>query len=129
MRMSIKILLIISFSSLLFGCQKEIELEAAIRRSNRLIIGQDIAGQITLDTIQRGSSKWKRLLEFGQSNNKGWSSSVASYNFDYWTGQGTFRLSGWKNGSSVVFTYSDSTLKTIQLTKEIPKGDLDFLIK
>jgi hypothetical protein len=114
---------------MIHACTEAVNLEKAINQSNRFVIGQFKNNQVLLDTITKGSDKWNELLDFGKNNSSGWSKSIALYNFDYWTGQGNFRLSSWKKGRLVVLTFPDSSRNIIQLTKEINEGELDFLIK
>lgn len=125
----IKLCTFLSIVFTAFACTEEVNLEKAINQSNRFVIGQFKNNQVLLDTITKGSDKWNELLDFGKNNSSGWSKSIASYNFDYWTGQGNFRLSSWTKGTLVALTYPDSSQNIIQLTKEINKGELDFLIK
>lgn len=122
-------LVVLSVFHLLLGCQEKVDLEKAIRHSNHLVIGKLSESIVSLDTIDRKDDKWTTLLEFAQKNEDGWSNSVASYTFDYWTGSGAFRLAGWRNGKLAVLSYTDKNMKTVQLTKEIDKGELDFLIE
>jgi hypothetical protein len=115
--------------SITCSCRKEIPLEKMIRSSNKFVVGHLTNNEVSLDTIYRGSKKWDQLIQFGQNNENGWTNSVVSYNFDFWAGQGIFRLSGWENGNSVVLSQTDVNRKTFQLTKEINKGELNFLIE
>jgi len=117
----------------LLSCQRDIELNEIINRNHPFILTQGIVkvepeqSDFKIDTLKINSEKWKGFINFMSNNKDNWKSTPASYISDFYIKQNEFRLLGWKDGKAVVISYKDKNGKIEQLTKEINKGELDFL--
>ncbi len=133
MKIDFKIVLILLI--FLSSCQTEIDIHNIIEESSPLILtlrtSEDDKSKMTLfqtDTIKINSEKWNKLEEFASNNISDWKSSPASYNSDFYLTQKEFRLLGWIKGNRVVIGFTDINGKSIQYSKEIKSGELDFLL-
>ncbi len=123
------IILVFVFSN----CSTDIELGDYIDKSTpfQLTINQidSTTGLTTGNTIILGvnSEKWKKIIEWGEVNKEGWKSSIASYISNVYVIQGDFRLIYTSNSRGVVIGFVDNQGNGEQYTKEIVKGELDFL--
>ena len=130
-----KYLIFILVSFILIGCSTDIELKKYIDKSApfQLNIYQTNleTGQTTMKTIELSvnSEKWKRLIEWTESNKEGWKTTPASYIADISIIQDDFRLLYWKGLNGVIIGFTNEKGKGEQYRKEIKKGELDFLIK
>jgi hypothetical protein len=134
MKIDFKIVLILLI--FLSGCQTEIDINNIIEEGSPLILtlrtSEDDTSKISffqIDTIKTNSEKWNKLEEFASNNISGWKSSPASYNSDFYLTQKEFRLLGWKKGNGVVIGFTDINGKSVQYSREIKPGELDFLIE
>lgn len=124
----------ISFIFLFFiSCSKELDIEHIVDLSSpfSLMINTTNAStgltESTSTPLQVNSLKWRKLVDWGKRNPKGWQSTRASYNGDVYVSQGNLSLIYTIGSSGVVISYQDKEGQTRQLTKRIPKGELDFL--
>lgn len=79
------------------------------------------------EVIEVNSEKWKNLVDFAKNNMNGWQSSPASHIGDIYVSQGAFRMIHTKGSDGVVIAFTDKEGNPKQYTKEIDKGELDFL--
>lgn len=123
-------LILIVFISVL-SCQNDFKLRQIINQNSPLILTQRDkkaeTGLFIIDTLKVDSKKWKEFIHFAMIDNGNWKSTPASYNSDFYIQQDNFRLLGWYNGNFVVISFTDKSGKVQQLTKEINKGELNFL--
>ena len=125
-------LFLIVFTSVL-SCQNDFKLNQIINQNSPIILTQRDkkveSGLFKIDTLKVDSNKWKEFINFAINDNGNWKTTPASYNSDFYIQQDNFRLLGWKSGNFVVVSFTDKNGKIQQLTKEINKGELDFLNK
>lgn len=79
------------------------------------------------EEIKVNSEKWTKLVDFAKNNMDGWQSIPASYIGDIYVSQGDFRLIHTKGSNGVVIEFTDKKGNPKQYSKEIDKGELDFL--
>ncbi|MEQ8238382.1 MAG: hypothetical protein RIA69_04175 [Cyclobacteriaceae bacterium] len=124
-------LLIAILSTILFGCQTDIELAELIDKNSPIILTvmpkDSHLNDLRTDTILSKSDKWNKLLQFSKTNSSNWNSTPASYIADFYIRQDNFQLMGWNDGTSVVINYIDSNGQANQLTRTIKPGELNFL--
>lgn len=77
--------------------------------------------------ISVNSDKYKKIIQWGNENTKGWKWTPASYITDISIGQDNFRLLHTFGSNGVVIGFTDKEGKPRQYTKAIKKGELDFL--
>ncbi|MCI5058916.1 MAG: hypothetical protein MRY83_22570 [Flavobacteriales bacterium] len=105
------------------ACQNErkVEIGKMILSSNEIYFGQSSNGKVILDTLAKGSRKWKKLLRFGEKNNFGWTETADPGSSDYWIGQGSFRISGWNKNDNIVVSFMNKDKGLVFYSK---KGSL-----
>ena len=130
--LGIILILFMVFSS----CQTEIDIKTIIKENSPLVLTlktnevdfvKNMLNQT--DTIKINSEKWNKLEEFASNNMNGWKTSPASYISDFYLSQEEFRLLGWTGGNAVVIGFVDLNGKSLQYSKKIKPGELDFLLK
>jgi len=125
-------LFLIVFTSVL-SCQNDFKLNQIINQNSPIILTQrdkKVESRLfKIDTLKVDSHKWKEFIDFAIKDNGNWKSTPISFDSDFYIQQDNFRLLGWKSGNFIVVSFTDKNGKIQQLTKEINKGELDFLNK
>jgi hypothetical protein len=75
-------------------------------------------------TIQINSEKYKKVIDWCKKNSNGWQSTPASFAPDIGLTQSNFRLLYFTQSDGVVIGFDAK-----QYSKQIKKGELDFLIE
>ncbi len=125
----ILILLVIVFT----GCSTDLQLGNYMDKTTpfQLTINQtDLSTGLTtgkMEELKVNSVKWSKIIEWGEKNKENWQSSIASHIGDVYLIQGDFRLIYTNGSNRVVIGFIDKQGKAKQYTKEITKGELDFL--
>lgn len=78
-------------------------------------------------TLEVNSEKWKKIIELGNNNKEGWTSSPATHIGNVYLVQGDFRLIHTKNSKGVVITFTDKEGNPKQYMNMIEKEELNFL--
>jgi len=126
--------LILILSVIFFtGCSTDLELENYIDKSSpfQLTINQtNLSTGLTTgktEDLDVNSVKWRKLIRWIDNNKEAWKATIASHIGDVYVNQGDFRLIYSKGSKGVVIGFIDKQGNVKQYTKEIRKGDLDFL--
>ena len=77
--------------------------------------------------IPANSDKFIQLTQWADNNTTGWKSTPASYIAGVYVGQGNFRLLYTPGTAGVIIGFIDKNDKSRQYSKDIKKGELDFL--
>ena len=115
------------------SCQTDLELNDVIdQKTSFTLIITTVDPETGLSSneteeIEVNSEKWIKLIDFAKNNLDNWQSSPASYIGDTYVTQGDFRLIHTKGSNGVVIAFTDQEGNPKQYTKEIDKGELDFL--
>lgn len=117
------------------SCQNSLELNDLIDQTKpfKLTVMKGDSGIILkskgTEEIKVNSEKWIKLIDFLKENVDGWHASPASYIGDISVAQGDFRLMQIMGSNGIVVAFKDKEGDPKQYTKEIAKGELDFLIE
>lgn len=88
----------------------------------------DLTGQNTFD-IPVNSDKYEKIIDWGNKNTEGWTSTSASYVGGIYVGQNSFRMLYFPESNGVVIGFINNQGDPMQYSKTIKQGDLDFLDK
>lgn len=75
------------------------------------------------------SQKHKRLIKWLKENETGWKNAEGSYILKVYISQKNFRLLFNQGSNSVIIGFIDDQKISRQYSKEIKKGELDFLVE
>lgn len=120
-------------SSTFTGCQTDLDFNDVIdQKSSFILTIRTVDPETELSSneteeIKVNSDKWIMLVDFAKNNMEGWQSSPVTYIGDIYVLQGDFRLIHTKGSNGIVIAFTDKEGNPKQYTKEIDKGELDFL--
>lgn len=115
------------------SCQTNLELNDVIDQKSpfnltiRTVDPETGLSSNETEEIEVNSEKWIKLVDFAKNNMDGWQSTPASYIGDIYVSQGDFRLTHTNGSNGLVIAFTDKEGNPKQYTKEIDKGELDFL--
>ena len=118
---------------ILLSCSTDVELEDYLDMSAPFNLTINTTNSETgltdsnSETLEVNSEKWKKLIDWGKNNKKGWTSSPASHIGDTYISQGDFSLIYTKDSKGVVIAFIDKEGNPKQYINIIEKGDLNFI--
>lgn len=121
------ILLIISLVNV--SCHSKLNLENIIDQKSPFTLTTLDAetNHFEKEKLEVNSEKHKKLINFIMHNEKDWKISKASYRNNINVTQNNFRLNYIKGSDWVVIGFTDNDNNPKQYSKNIKKGELDFL--
>lgn len=126
-------IIILILSLVITSCETDLELNDVIDHKSsftftiRTVDPESGLSSNETEEIKANSKKWIKLVLFLKENTDDWQSSPASYIGDIYVSQGDFRLIHTNGSNGVVIVFKDKEGNPKQYTKEIDKGELDFL--
>ena len=115
------------------NCSSDIKLENYINKTEPLVLIINTTNSDTKLTetksvkLEVNSDKWKKLVDWGNNNQEGWTSSPASHIGDIYVSQGDFRLTHSIDSKGIVIAFKDKDGNPKQYINDVKKGELNFL--